>query len=103
LLCICVILPVNWTAECDSTISGVDMCTNITHLTNFEQTTLAHIPPLDYVHSVDVDMEDSEQGFASTHMVDSLRRHFLTSPGPGTSWRLYVIVLVACAIFIYSW
>lgn len=101
--CMCVILPINITATCDPDISGVAICNNITRLTNFEETTLAHVPPMDFVEQEDSagDAEDLGRRFSSAYIVQSLERYFWTSPG--TTWRLFLIVFVSWAICIYSW
>lgn len=91
LLCLTCILPINVTATCYPEISGEDICTNITSLTNFEKTTLAAIPPMDY-------LTDNSQ--SDIPIAQSLERYFLTAPG--VTSRLFVIVIVAWAIFVYT-
>lgn len=106
LLCICVILPINITAQCYPEISGEAICANMTRLTNFEVTTLAHIPPMDFVQQTDDDNTNNNddgiggQKITSDVIVQALGRYFWTSPG--ITSRLFVIVFCAWAIFIYT-
>jgi len=93
-LCIFVVLPLNVTAPCYPMVSGMDLCSNITNLTNFEQTTLANIPPLRFPSRV-VEID------AGGGRIPSIEEIF--PDAPGSTWRLYVIVVVAWAIFFYSW
>jgi hypothetical protein len=79
-LCLCIILPLNYTAECDSTIVGDLECEYLKNLTNFEQTTLAHIPSL--------------KGTADTSVTNSTIID--------VNARLFGIVIVAWIIYIFT-
>jgi hypothetical protein len=96
ILCIGLILPINITATCDPEVSGEDICTNITSLTNFEITTLAHIPPMDYVEP---STDDDDQSDAD-RIVKGLERYFWSAPG--ITSRLFTIVFCTWAIFMYT-
>ncbi len=48
LLCLIVVLPITTTAECDPILLGTGTCMTTDQLTDFEVTTIAHIPPLRY-------------------------------------------------------
>ncbi len=106
-LCMTIILPINVTAECQPSISGAAICTNITRLTNFESTTLAHIPPMDFVDASSIATSSTTSNgdvhsprFSSEFIVASLESYFWTSPG--ITSRLFVIVIVSWAICIYT-
>ena len=45
-LCLLVVLPLNYTAECDPAVIGSVECDELLNMTDFEQTTLAHVPSL---------------------------------------------------------
>lgn len=47
-LCLLVILPITTTADCDVELLGEGTCAQTNDLTDFEITTIAHIPPLRY-------------------------------------------------------
>ena len=47
-LCIFVILPINYTAQCEIAQLGNGTCATLSNLTDFERTTIANIPPLQY-------------------------------------------------------
>jgi hypothetical protein len=89
ILCLGVVLPVNLTAPCDPELVGQDVCFNITNLTDFERTTLAHIPQLSLPN------EPSISGIGQF-----FGRAFRGAPG--LTMRLLTIVLVAFAIYWYS-
>jgi len=95
-LCLIFTLPINLTVVCDPRISGADICTNQTRLTLFESTTLANIPPMDYLKEVPL----KKKKLLSGKFAKSLQRYFRVSPG--ITWRLFANVLVAWAIFIYT-
>jgi hypothetical protein len=48
ILCTVVLLPLNLTAECDPQTFGQGSCQTVNNLTDFERTTISHIPPLSY-------------------------------------------------------
>ena len=102
-LCVFVVLPVNWTAQCEASYESAGICINITDLTNFEQTTLANIPPMHFDElneTIPIEPDDGNS-VASAYRFPSPNEFFWMARG--TTWRLYVIVLVAWAIFVYSW
>jgi len=78
ILCILVVLPLNYTAECDHDALGSTECQAIQNLTNFEITTLANIPSLEYA--------------------DDNYNYFIYD----INGRLYGIVLVAWVIYVYT-
>ena len=98
-LCLVLILPLNITAECDPEVSGADICTNITLLTNFEATTLANIPPMDFVESNSDESLGNGQ-INGDYIVQVMEQYFLSSPG--ITSRLFVIVIVTWAVYIYA-
>ena len=94
-----VTLPLNYTAGCDPRVSGADVCKNITGLTDFEKTTLANIPgygssALDEEALRDSGAFDPENIW--TFIKESVR--IVTGITP----RLYGVVLVAWAIYVYT-
>lgn len=93
ILCIGIVLPVNYTAPCDPSVHGVVTCKNITSLADFDRTTLANIPPLDAVSTTD---DDDGANF--------IKRFFGTIFRGDSSvfLRLLTIVLVAWVIYIYA-
>ena len=94
ILCVAIILPINVTADCDPDVSGVAICANITGLTNFEVTTLAHIPPMDYVEP------PPSNSTTGPNYLGPFQRYFWTSPG--ITSRLFVIVIISWIIFAYT-
>eukprot|EP00529_Nitzschia_sp_RCC80_P006547 CAMPEP_0113523150 /NCGR_PEP_ID=MMETSP0014_2-20120614/45558_1 /TAXON_ID=2857 /ORGANISM="Nitzschia sp." /LENGTH=1639 /DNA_ID=CAMNT_0000421233 /DNA_START=235 /DNA_END=5154 /DNA_ORIENTATION=- /assembly_acc=CAM_ASM_000159 len=84
-LCLGVVLPINYTAPCNPDIHGAVTCQNITQLTDFESTTLAHIPPVENVEN-----DSAREFFQNTFRGD-----------PSTTMRL--LAIVACAYIIYTY
>jgi hypothetical protein len=78
ILCMLIVFPLNYTASCDPTALGTTECQAIQNLTNFEITTLAHIPSLEYAND--------------------RYNYFIYS----VNGRLYGIVLVAWIIYVYT-
>jgi hypothetical protein len=84
-LCLAIILPVNLTANCDVELVGLETCAPIVHnLTDFETTTIAHIPPLRF--------NGTEVGDSS-----NLSQFWYASLSP----RYFTIALVALVIYRY--
>ena len=77
-LCLLIVLPVNVTAQCSDPSSQV--CQAMANLTDYERTTLAHIPSLE-------DLKKSRYGDFLIHDYNG---------------RLYAVVLVAWVIYIYT-
>jgi hypothetical protein len=106
ILCLVITLPLNYTAPCDPLRQGVSVCANITDLTNFEQTTLANIPPMELASSSGVEggAEDSQAeddgGGIRYFFAFSFREYFLNFPG--ITSRLFAVVLVAWCIYTYA-
>jgi hypothetical protein len=85
ILCSVIILPVNITAKCDVELLGEDTCAPIDkNLTDFEVTTIAHLPPLRYNGTAAGD---------SAQLLDFWYAHL--SP------RYYAIAFVALVIYRY--
>ncbi|KAG7350665.1 protein of unknown function DUF221-domain containing protein [Nitzschia inconspicua] len=85
LLCLTIILPIYKTATCNPDISGMTMCSNMTRLTDFENTTLAHIPAI-----------HPNQADGLLFLGRSWRI------APGLTLRLWMVVLVAYSIYFYT-
>lgn len=88
-LCLGIVLPVNMTAPCDPNVVGEEVCFNMTSLTDFENTTLAHIPQLNFPY------DPSADGIGGI-----FGRAFRGAPG--LTMRLFTIVLVAAIIYAYT-
>lgn len=90
ILCICLVLPVNFTANCLSeAYEDIDDfgCENITQLTTFEKTTMANIPQLIYSNS-------------TWYSPDLFRDAFGDSTG--ITMRMLTTMLVCFAIYAYT-
>jgi len=87
ILCLVVILPVNMTAKCDVELLGIGTCEHILHnLTDFERTTIANIPPLEY--------NGTHAAFGSRPFLNEFWVRNISS-------RYFVIALVAWVIYWY--
>lgn len=110
-LCMVIVFPLNWTVGCNGDVVGNEVCAGMANLTNFENTTLAHIPPMGGCHSnqcASLSEENTENYDASwedwsnvpERVQQSLDTYFLKAPG--VTWRLFLIVVVAWCIYIYT-
>ena len=81
-LCLCLVMPLNITATCDKNDVHMNHCNSTMHLTNFERTTLAHIPSV---------------GTNGHEYVLFFRLELASILG-----RLYGIVLVAWVLYVYT-
>ena len=88
-------------------LSGVEVCINLTNLTDFETTTLAHIPPYGCDNCTETTAETTDGGFeendptVDAEYVWNLIIEYL-KPYPHITPRLYAIVLVAWCLYIYT-
>jgi len=101
LLCLGVILPINLTAPCDPQVVGPQVCHNLTSLEDFEKTTLANIPAMDFSEGTETAQHASSVGQVDfDYVVQSLKDYFSTAPG--VTSRLFGVVIVAWCIYIYA-
>jgi hypothetical protein len=98
ILCMFVIFPVNFTAYCDPDILGWGTCLTFTNFTNFEASTIAHLPPFDY-STVNETQEDIDGG-TSTLSPEVPISFFVRVPGLGI--RYFAVVAVALVIYLYT-
>jgi hypothetical protein len=98
ILCCVVILPLNYTAECDEKAVGASVCAGMTNLTDFEKTTLAHIPAMDFSEGSETTDADGE--FTVDYVRNVFKEYFSTAPG--ITSRLFGVVIVAWCIYIYA-
>jgi hypothetical protein len=89
-LCLLVVLPINITAKCDPVIFGLGTCQTTHNLTDFETTTIAHIPA-NIFNGSDV-REGDDDG-----IVEDFNQHWVTD----TSGRYLGIALVSWIIYWY--
>jgi hypothetical protein len=100
-LCCAVILPLNYTAPCDEEVVGASVCAEMRNLTDFEKTTLAHIPPMDFSEGSESNEESFADGEVTIAYVGFLfNKYFLSAPG--NTLRLFGVVIVAWCIYIYA-
>ena len=98
ILCLGIVLPVNFTAQCvdNDSVSTSDrnstdgLCSNITELTTFEKTTFANIPQLAY-------------GDNSTwYSPDIFKNAFSDSTSTGITMRMLATMMACFAIYTYT-
>jgi hypothetical protein len=97
-LCCAVILPLNYTAPCYEEAVGAPACAEIANLTDFGQTTLAHIPSMDFSEGSETTDADGELTVDYVGLL--FNQYFLTAPG--VTLRLFGVVIVAWCIYIYA-
>ena len=93
ILCVGIILPVNFTADCvpeqyPDINEGVDVCRNTTNVTTFEKTTFSHIPSLAYYSN------------SSWYSADLFKNAFGESTG--ITLRMFTTVIVCFVIYAYT-
>ena len=102
-LCCAIILPLNLTAPCEPDVVGESVCAEIANLTDFGRTTLANIPPMDFLEEAEAVNEGSVQDDGEVtiqYVGDVLSAYFRSAPG--VTSRLFAVVIVAWCIYIYA-
>lgn len=100
IVCCTIILPLNMTAPCHISKSGLEACQNITQLDSYAATTLANIPPMVFIEQEEDGISNStEGGFHLEPFFKNLNRYF--NNDSGITPRLLTIVAVAWSIYIY--
>lgn len=97
-LCILVVLPVTRTAECDVELVGIGTCRSLQNLTDFERTTIAHIPPQEYNNTAATSSSTTAGSSSSgRYNKNPLNRLWIGN----ISSRYFAIALVSWIVYYY--